>query len=205
ASLLERRLEKVADPDERVSLEVERGRALTEIGDHEGARAALQGALEAKPDDTGALAAYAELCASQKDWDAAEQAWVRLSRLLPSPEDQRAGYARLGELYAVHSVNLSRPEVARKGVLQRAPDDAPPLEAPADVYRRQNDGARAIETQQQLLKLSASPQERRKRLVEIASIYETTMRDPRKAEQALESARRESPQDVGALRALAEF
>src|SRR5262249_36666475 len=185
ASLLERRLEKVADPDERVSLEVERGRALTEIGDHDGARAALQSALDAKPDHTGALAAFAELCASQKDWDAAEQAWVRLSRLLPQPEDQRAVYARLGELYAVHSVNLSRAEVALKEVLKRGPDDMPTLERLVDVYRRQNDGARAIETQQQVLKLSTSPEERRRRLVEIASIYETTMRDPRKAEQAL--------------------
>jgi hypothetical protein len=41
--------------------------------------------------------------------------------------------------------------------------------------------------------------------VGIASVHETTTRDLRKAEQALEAARREFPSDVGALRALAEF
>ena len=116
-----------------------------------------------------------------------------------------AVYEKLGELYAEHAPNYARAEVALKEVLKRAPDDLRTLERLVEVYRKQNDGARALEIAQQLLKMATVPQERRDRLVAIALIHETTARDLRKAEQALEAARREFPNDVGALRALAEF
>ncbi len=205
AALLERRLASATDDDDRVRLEVERAQALISVGEAATARRALESALETKPDHVGALSALADLCATLKDWPAAEQAWVRLSRLVPDSNDQRRVYERLGELYSEHAVNLSRAEVALKEVLKRAPDDVPTLERLMGVYRRQNDGARALEIAQQLLKLATAPEDRRRRLMDIASIHETTTRDLRKAEQALETARREFPSDVGALRALAEF
>ena len=136
---------------------------------------------------------------------AAEQALVRLARLLPTPEEQRDVYARLGELYSRHLVNLSRAEGALKEVLKRAPDDAATSEKLVDVYRRQNDPARALELQQELIGKSRGPEEKRHRLVELATIHEQTAHDNRKAEQTLEAARREFPQDVGILRALADF
>ena len=205
ASLLERRLEGITDPEERLAMEVRRGRALLDVGDAEGARTAFEAALAQRPDDANALSAFADLCVSQKDWDAAEQALVRLARLLPTPEEQRDVYARLGELYSRHLVNLSRAEVALKEVLKRAPDDAATSEKLVDVYRRQNDPARALELQQELIGKSRGPEEKRHRLVELATIHEQTAHDNRKAEQTLEAARREFPQDVGILRALADF
>ena len=209
ASLLERRLEKVTDPDQRVTMEVERGRALTDIKDHDAARLALESALAARPDHTGALSAFGDLCAGLGDWDAAETAWVRLARALNTPEEQRSVYARLGDLYAVHAVNLARAEVAFREVLKRAPDDPTTLERLVDVYKRQNDPARAVETQQQLIALATEPTpepaQRRKRLVQLAMIYDETGHEPRKAEQTLEAARREFPGDVTILRALADF
>ncbi|MGO8995810.1 MAG: hypothetical protein ACLQVI_21065 [Polyangiaceae bacterium] len=205
ASLLERRLATATDDEDRVQLEVERAQALVSVGEALSARRALESALETKADHVGALTAFADLCATLQDWEAAEQAWVRLARLVPDPNDQRQVYERLGELYSEHSVNLARAEVALKEVLKRAPGDIATLERLVGVYRRQNDGPQALETAQQLLKMATLPEERRRRLVEIASIHETTTRDLRKAEQALEAARREFPNDVGALRALAEF
>jgi predicted Zn-dependent protease len=205
AALLERRIARVTDPAQRVEMEVQRGLALAELGDEDGARESLETALKDEPDNVEALRALGDLCAKQGRWDAAEQAWVRLARLLPTPDEQRAVYARLGELYAVHAVNLSRAEVALKEVLKRAPNDAPTLERLVDVYRRQNDAARAVETQQQLIASAADSDARLKRLVELAAIYETVGRDVRKAEQTLESARKEFPIAVVALRALAEF
>jgi hypothetical protein len=53
-----------------------------------------------------------ELCNVKKDWDGAEQVWVRLARLLATPEEQLAAYRRLGDLYSDHLNNLSRAEVA---------------------------------------------------------------------------------------------
>src|SRR6202022_3799325 len=70
---------------------------------------------------------------------------------------------------------------------------------------RQNDSARAVELQQQLIQKSQSAEEKRQRVIELSLIHEQTAHDNRKAEQALESARREFPQDVAVLRALAEF
>ena len=205
AALLEKRLATATDDSDRLRLEVDRAQALVAVGELPAARRALESALEAKPDDVGALSALAELCATLKDWPAAEQAWVRLVRLMSEAADQRRVYERLGELYAEHAVNLSRAEVALKEVLKRAPDDVGALERLMGVHRRQNDGPQALDVAQQLLKLATGPDERRKRLTEIASIHETVTRDLRKAEQALETARREVPNDVGALKALAEF
>ena len=205
AALLERRLEKITDPDERVAMQVERGRALCDIGDTDGARSALEAALEARPEHTGALIAFGDLCAAVSDWTAAETAWVRLARSLTTPEEQRTIYLRLGDLYAVHAVNLSRAEVAFKEVLKRSPDDLPTLERLVDVYSRQSDASRALEVQQQLIALAALPAERRRRLIGLAAIYDQTSKEPRKAEQTLEAARREFPGEVSVLRALAEF
>ncbi|MGD0530302.1 MAG: tetratricopeptide repeat protein, partial [Polyangiaceae bacterium] len=205
AGLLERRIEGITDADERLAMEVRRGRILLDVGDVEGARSAFEAALAERPDDAGALSAFADLCVVQKDWDAAEQALVRLARLLPTAEEQRDVYARLGELYSHHLLNLTRAEVAWKEVLKRAPDDGPTMEKLVDVYKRQNDPARAIELQAELVGKSTTPEDKKRRIVELSAIHEQTAHDNRRAEQTLEAARREFPQDVGVLRALAEF
>ncbi len=205
ASLLERRIATVLDPEERVSLEVDRGKALAEAGDFAAAREAYDAALAVQPDHVGALKAMAELSASQNDFEAAESVWVRLARLLATPEEQLAAYRHLGDLYAEHLDNLPRAEVALREVLKRAEGDVQARERLVDVYKRQGDAARALEIQQELLAQAQDKETKRKRLVELSSIHETASRDLRKAEQTLEAARREFPTDVGVLRALAEF
>ncbi len=205
AQLLERRMECVTDPDERLAIEVRRGRVLFEAGDVVGARQAYESALAERPDDAQALAAFTDLCLAQSDWEVAEQSLIRLARLLPTPDEQRVVYAQLGDLYSHHLLNLSRAEVAFKEVLKCAPDDVETATKLVDVYKRQNDSARAVELQQSLIQRSRSPEEKRQRVIELSLIHEQTAHDNRRAEQALESARREFPQDVALLRALAEF
>jgi len=205
ADLLQRRIENVSDPDERLAIEVRRGRVLLEVGEVAGARRAFEAALDERPDDPGALSAFADLCIEDRDWQAAEQALVRLARLLPTAEEQRAVYARLGDLYSRHLVNLSRAEVALKEVLKRAPDDIDTMLKLVDVHKRQNDPARAIELQQEVVARATSPGEKRERILELAAIHERAAHDPRRAERTLDAARRDSPQDVTLLRALAEF
>ncbi len=205
ASLLERRISTVLDPEERVSLEVDRGKALAEAGDFGAAKEAYDAALAVNADHVVALEAMGDLSFQQKDWEGAEQVWVRLARLLATPEEQLAAYRRLGDLYADQLSNFSRAEVALREVLKRAPDDVPARERLVDVYKKQNDAPHALEIQQALLAASSDPETKRKRLVELSSIHEVASRDLRKAEQTLEAARREFPMDVGVLRALAEF
>ena len=205
AALLERRIELATDPDERVTLEVERGRALLAAGEHADARAAVAAALEMRPDHTTALATFGELSAIEEDWTAAEDAWVRLARLVASPEEQREIYARLGDLYANKAVNLHRAELAFQEVLKRAPGDVRALEQLVDVYRRRRDVTRAVETQQELIAKARTPEEKRQRTIELALLHEDPGHDDRKADQVLEGARREFPTDVVVLRALADF
>ncbi len=205
AGLLQRRLDGITDPAARLAMEVRRGRLLLEVGDREAARQAFESALRERPDDADALSAFTDLCVAEKDWDAAEQSLVRLARLLPTPEEQRNVYERLGDLYSTHLVNLARAEVALKEVLKRAPDDVVTVQKLVDVYKRQNDAARAAELQEDLIRRARSPEEKRQRVLELAAIHEQTAHDNRRAEQTLEAARREFPQDVSLLRALAEF
>ena len=205
ATLLERRIAGISDPQDRLAMEVRRGRLLLDVGDRPAARKAFESALGERPDDPGALGAYADLCVAEKDWEAAEQALVRLARLLPTPEEQRDVYARLGELYSGPLVNLARAEVALKEVLKRGPEDVPTLRKLVDVYKRQNDATRAAELQQDLISRAPSPEEKRAGYIELAAIHEVAGHDNRRAEQTLEAARKEFPQDVGLLRALAEF
>jgi len=205
ASLLERRIAVATSPDERVTLEVDRARALLAAGDRPAARAAVDAALRERPDHTTALATFGELSALDEDWPAAEDAWVRLARLLATPDEQREIYNRLGDLYSTKSVHLERAELALKEVLKRAPGDIHTMERLIDVYRRQRDVTRAVEGQLELLALAASATEKRDRTIELARLHEDPGHDERKAEQVLEGARREHPTDVVVLRALAEF
>ena len=205
ARILEKRLTIVEDEGERVALQVELSRALADMGELGKAKASLESALAQQPDHTTALGAMAELCAREGDWAGAERAYVRLARLLDSPGEQRAIYAKLGEIYGTHTGNLSRAEVAYKEVLKRAPGDVATLETLVELYKRQGDLEKAVETQTEIVSGVADPAARLRRLIELAAIHELTARDARKSEQVLESARKEFPTSVVALRAMAEF
>jgi len=205
ASLLEHRLAGVRDPKERIELEVVRGRTLAEIGDAESAKRALAYALEANPDHAEALAVFADVCGKEGDWPGAEQALIRLVRLVPDTGGQAAIYMHLGEIYDQHQPNPQRAELAYREVLRRIPGDVPAQECLVGVYSKMGDSARAIEMQQGLLQASTTPETKRKRVVELAIIYEQVAKDPKRGETMLEAARKEFPNDVELLGALAEF
>jgi lipopolysaccharide biosynthesis regulator YciM len=205
ASLLEHRLAGVRDPSERIELEVVRGRTLAEIGDSESAKRALAYALEANPDHAEALAVFADVCGREGDWSGAEQALIRLVRLVPDTAEQAAIYMRLGEVYDQHQPNPQRAELAYREVLRRLPGDIAAQERLVGVYSQTGDATRAIEMQQGLLQVATTPESKRKRVVELAIIYEQVARDPKRGEAMLEAARKEFPNDVELLAALAEF
>ncbi len=88
ADLLARRLERTTDPEERIAIEVTRGRALAEVGEPGAARAALAAALDANPNHLEALEAFSELCLTEGDWLGAEQSFIRLARHSTEPVRQ---------------------------------------------------------------------------------------------------------------------
>src|SRR5262249_54949379 len=76
AALLERRLEAVTDPAERVEMEVLRGRALADVGDAAAAKRALAAALDANPDHVEALSGLGDGCAAEEGRARGEQARI---------------------------------------------------------------------------------------------------------------------------------
>ncbi|WP_437590787.1 hypothetical protein [Sorangium sp. So ce1000] len=204
AALLERRLEAVTDPAERVEMEVLRGRALADVGDAAAAKRALAAALDANPDHVEALSAFADVCAGEGDWAGAEQAWIRLARLVPEPAKQVAIYLRLGELYDEHLPNEERAELAYQEILKRAPGDVSARERLVALYKRAGDGARALEQQNLLINAAEAPEQKCRRTAELAEIYEA-MGDTKKAEATLLTARKTWPKDDFALGALARY
>lgn len=204
ATLLERRLEAVTDPSERVEMEVLRGRALADVGDAAAAKGALKAALDGNPDHVEALGAFADVCAAQQDWADAEDAWIKLARLVPDAERQAAIYLRLGELYDEHLPNPERAELAYQEILKRAPSDIGARERLVVLYLKMGDPSRAIEQQTLLVNAAEAPEQKCSRTTGLSRIYES-IGEPKKAEATLLQARKTWPKDDVALAALARF
>ena len=204
AALLERRLEAVTDPNERVEMEVLRGRALSDVGDSAAAKRALAAALEANPDHVEALSAFGDVSASEEDWSGAEQAWIRLARLVPDPARRAEIYFRLGDLYDERLPNPERAEESYQEILKHSPADTRARERLVGLYQKIGDSARAIEQQTLLVNGAEAPEEKCERTVQLAGIYEA-IGDGKKAEATLLQARKTWPKDDVALAALARF
>ncbi|MEI9951032.1 MAG: hypothetical protein WDO74_19150 [Pseudomonadota bacterium] len=205
AQLLERRLQQTSDPEERIAIEVTRGRALAEVGEKDAARAALTAALDANPDHAEALEAFAELCLGEGDWTSGEQALIRLARHTIELPRQAQIYRRLGELYDTALPNPERAELAYKEVLKRDPDDPETVARLVQVYGRLGNQATALSLQSELLTHAKTPEEKRDRTLALALVEEQIGGDRKRAETTFDKARKEWPQDSAVLRAVAEF
>jgi len=204
AALLERRLDAVTDPAERVEMEVLRGRALADIGDAAAAKHALAAALDQNPDHVEALTAFADVCAKEEDWAGAEQAWIRLARLVAEPERQAELYMRLGDLYNGPLPNMERAELSYQEVLKRFANDEAARGRLVELYKALGDTAKALEQQTILINNVEEPDAKCRRTTQLAEIYEA-MGDLKKAEQTLLQARKTWPKDDTALGSLAAF
>ena len=205
AELLQRRLERTIDPEERIAIEVTRGRALADVGEREAAKAALSAALDANPDHVEALAAFADLCLEEGDWASGEQALIRLARHVHELPRQAQIYRRLGDLYDTALPNPERAEQAFQEVLKREPDDTETVARLVLVYGKLAQPARALELQAEAVARAKTPEQKRDRLLSLALVEEQIAGDRKRAETSLERARKEWPHDSVVLRALAEF
>jgi tetratricopeptide (TPR) repeat protein len=204
AELLAARLDGVTDPEERIELEVLRGKMLVEAGSAGEAREALSAALEANPDNPEALSAFADVCAAEGEWEQVEQAIIRLGRLVSDPAKQCEIYLRLGALYDEHLPNLERAEMAYQEVLKRAPDNTRARAKLVDLFLKSGDTQRAFAEQEELINAAKSQEEKCDRTVKLAEIFEASG-DPKQAEQTLIKARRTWAKEAGPVAALYRF
>jgi hypothetical protein len=205
AHVLGRRLELATDPEERIALEVQRGKLLAGVGEHAAARSALTAALDANPEHAGALEALADLSATEGDWSAAEQALIRLARHAPEPTRQAQIYRRLGELYDTNLPNPERAELAYQEVLKREPDDEAATRRLVQIAGQLGQANRAIELQTSLVERAKSPAEKRDRTLGLGLVLEQIAKDKKRADAVFERARKEWPQDGNVLRATVEY
>jgi len=205
AQVLGRRLELAKDPEERVALEVQRGKLLAGVGEHAAARSALTAALDANPEHAGALEALADLSSTEGDWSSAEQALIRLVRHTPDPARQTQLYRRLGELYDTTLPNPERAELAYQEVLKRDPEDESATLRLVQIAGNLGQPNRAVELQSALLERAKTPAEKRDRTLGLGLVFEQIVKDKKRADQLFERARKEWPQDVNVLRAAVEY
>ncbi len=204
ASLLEARLAKTDAPEERLLLEVTRGRALAEVGDRDAARHALRAALDANPDHADALEVFATLCLADGAFHSAEESFIRLARVVNDPEKQVEIYRRLAGLYDVELPNPTRAEICYREILKRRPYDAGATQSLVRVYVRLEQPARAVQLQNELVERAGSADEKRDRTIELSRIYDESAGDKKSAFAILEKARKAWPHDSVVLRAVAD-
>ena len=205
AQVLGRRLELATDPEERIALEVQRGKLLAGVGEHAAARSALTAALDANPDHAGALEALADLSSAEGDWTSAEQALIRLVRHTPEPARQAQIYRKLGELYDTNLPNPERAELAYQEVLKREPDDEPATQRLIQLAGTLGQADRAVDLQTALLARAQTPLQKRDRTLGLGLVLEQIAKDKKRADALFEKARKDWPQDVAVLRATVEY
>ena len=205
AALLERRLDAITDPQERIEMEVLRGKALADIGEVGGAKIALAGALDANPDHVPALEAFADVCVREEDWSGAEQSLIRLARLVPDTDRQTQIYRQLSHIYVEHLPDFERAELVLREVLKRKPDDAEAQAHLVDVFRETGDAEKAIELCSTLLEQAQTPEDKRARTIQLALIHEQVEGDVDKALAMLDRVYKQAPSAVASIKALAEF
>ena len=205
ALLLEKRLEVVVDPAERLGMQVLRARVLAGVGETAAAKDVLVAALEASPDNLPALEAFADISFDDADWANAEQALARLATLTQDVEAQAGIYRKLSVIYLDHRPDYELAEVALREVLSRNPGDQETQSRLVDVFRQAGDAPKAIALCTTLIEQAATPEEKRRRTIQLALIHEQVEGDAKKAEQMLDKLYKQSPSSIVALKALAEF
>jgi tetratricopeptide (TPR) repeat protein len=205
ADLYARRLGQIEDLDARAQLQVDYAQVLVDLGDRDGARAAIAAALDAMPGQLDALQAGVKLAEEAEEWGELERYLSQLADVYEEPTQRVGVWRRLGAVYAGPLPNPRGAESVYRKILDETPDDDEILGRLVDVYVELGDADQAVETHQERVRLATEPATRRKRLIQLAQLLDEVAGEPERALRALEQARASDPADLDALTALAEF
>jgi tetratricopeptide (TPR) repeat protein len=97
---------------------------------------------------------------------------------------------------------LTEAETSLLAVLKLQPDDRDALSALAQVFAELGNYAGATETLQHLMQQLEAPSDLAQVLLRLAGLYERELRDPERAQSALERAHELAPEDPGVLKQL---
>jgi tetratricopeptide (TPR) repeat protein len=201
AELLSQRARSVSDPHQRGEFEVLRGRMLAEAGAAGEAKAALLASLKARPDDLEAWRAYADVCLTDGDWDAAEPALLQLGRLLRDARERADVYLRLAGIYHRHRPNPERAMLSLREAIKLDPNRIDVREQLVDLQVMSGDFAGALVSQRAMCDETLAPALACARAVKLALIHEQAGNQD-EAERVLTQLRRDHPKEPAPLRAL---
>ncbi len=201
--LLENRAATAEPPELRANLLVRRAEVLIALSDASKARRCLEDALLARPGHRAAQLALAELAWADGDWDRVEEILQDLLSATSDEEEKITAYRRLARLYEQRQ-QLERAESVYREILRLKPLGEA-TDGLVNILLGRGDTAQALAEQQTSLDRAGTDEERRDRTLRLAQLYDEHLKDRRRAEQLLEKARRQWPQDGNTLRAMAEF
>lgn len=180
-----------------------------EIAESQGdlARAVTQwrSVLSLEPENLRALRALARVARATNEWTVAADAMIRLAKTSTDTAERVELFYGLGEIFDEHIADPRRAEAAWRRVLALAPRDVRTLTRLADLYRRIGDTAHEADAVQSLATQLPPGPERTERLLRLAAIAEMPIGDMKRAQTALEVARRDNPSDLRVLRAFRSF
>lgn len=204
AELTRTRLSAGGQPKTLVVLHVQLADLYRRLGKPLEAKQQLEIALQLEPDHLDALRALGELSLGREEWKDAADAYIRIARLSRDHDELHRVFFSLGDIYDQHIPDLQRSEAAFRRVIKLAPSDMIATQRLADIYMREEDLDRAIETFRKLTEMDLDPDRNRQHHLHLAQAFERKG-SIREAEYTLELARKHSPADLVVMEALAQF
>lgn len=152
-----------------------------------------------------ALRALVRLSPLASDWTNTADAMIRLAKSTQDNDERVEMLFGLGDVFERHLHDGRRAEAAWRRALQFDPTDRRTLARLADLHAAAKEPAKESEALLSLVQRAPQGAERVQLQLRLAAVYDAGLSEPQKAEQVLESARREAPTDLDVLRALAAF
>jgi tetratricopeptide (TPR) repeat protein len=205
ASLYERHLKLVAEPDRQLELTLALGRVLMEqIGSPERATKAYEKALEINPEHGGALEALARIRETAGDADAALAAIEQLAEKASSKEAKAEQYLRAAKLLEGRGDRDGAIE-RYKLALDANPTDVTAAAALRQSYLARGDVNAALQLLEREMQTTEGDRAKAKLLGEMATLARERIKDDKRAEEAAKRAIGFDPTNVQALTVLGDI
>ncbi|MEZ4225689.1 MAG: tetratricopeptide repeat protein [Polyangiaceae bacterium] len=205
ASLYERHIKLVGEPDHQLELTLALGRVLMEqIGATDRATVAYEKALEINPEHAGALEALARLRETAGDADAALSAIDALAEKASSPEAKAEQYLRAAKLLEGRGDRDGAIE-RYKSALDANPGDAGVSASLRGAYLARGDVNSAIKLLEREMERTEGDRAKGKLAGELALLLRDRLKDMAKAEEAAKRAVSFDPTNAFGLMVLGDL
>jgi cellulose synthase operon protein C len=174
-------------------------------GDLPRAFAQWRDAFALAPESPDVLRPLVRVASASSKWSIVVDATIRLVKITKVTTERAELLYSLGEVLHDHMNDAKRAEVAWRRGIAESSRDVRILARLLELYRKTGDLAREADTLQTLVVAIAPGPERIEGLLRLANLAELSLNDPKRAQAALEAARRDSPGDLKVLRALRGF